>query len=158
MQYLFLDESGNLHKNSPDRFFVIGGIFTNNYDDIKKSYVEINRELKEKLNIPQVSTGDIFRKNMKEGTKLGKLAESYISKGKLVPDDVTIEKIKNKILHGSLTSHGYIALTVSLSRLRLSKTVSFFVVNLMLSPLPLCVSSLATPGSLALFLFRGDRL
>ena len=51
MQYLFLDESGNLHKNSPDRFFVIGGIFTNNYDDIKKSYVEINRELKEKLNI-----------------------------------------------------------------------------------------------------------
>ena len=51
MQYLFLDESGNLHKNSPDRFFVIGGIFTNNYDDIKKSYVEINRELKEKLNM-----------------------------------------------------------------------------------------------------------
>ena len=51
MQYLFLDESGNLHKNSPDRYFVIGGIFTNNYDDIKKSYVEINRELKEKLNM-----------------------------------------------------------------------------------------------------------
>lgn len=51
MQYLFLDESGNLHKNSPDRFFVIGGIFTNNYTDIKKSYVEINKELKEKLNM-----------------------------------------------------------------------------------------------------------
>ena len=51
MQYLFLDESGNLHKNSPDRFFVIGGVFTNNYADIKKSYVEINRELKEKLNM-----------------------------------------------------------------------------------------------------------
>lgn len=51
MQYLFLDESGNLHKNSPDRYFVIGGIYTNNYSDIKKSYVEINRELKEKLNM-----------------------------------------------------------------------------------------------------------
>lgn len=51
MQYLFLDESGNLHKNSPDRFFVIGGIFTNNYTDIKKSYVKINKELKEKLNM-----------------------------------------------------------------------------------------------------------
>lgn len=51
MQYLFLDESGNLHKNSPDRYFVIGGIFTNNYTDIKKSYLEINKELKEKLNM-----------------------------------------------------------------------------------------------------------
>ena len=51
MQYLFLDESGNLHKNSPDRYFVIGGVYTNNYTDIKKSYVEINRELKEKINM-----------------------------------------------------------------------------------------------------------
>jgi len=51
MQYLFLDESGNIHKNSSDRFFVIGGIYTNNYADIKKSYVEINRQLKEKLNM-----------------------------------------------------------------------------------------------------------
>ena len=51
MQYLFLDESGNLHKNSTDRYFVIGGVFTNNYADIKKSYVEINHELKEKLNM-----------------------------------------------------------------------------------------------------------
>lgn len=51
MQYLFLDESGNIHKNSSDRFFVIGGIYTNNYTDIKKSYVEINKELKEKLNM-----------------------------------------------------------------------------------------------------------
>ena len=51
MQYLFLDESGNLHKNSPDRFFVIGGIFTNNYDDKKKSYIDINRELKKKINM-----------------------------------------------------------------------------------------------------------
>ncbi len=51
MQYLFLDESGNLHKNSPDKYFVIGGVFTNNYTDIKKSYVEINHDLKEKLNM-----------------------------------------------------------------------------------------------------------
>lgn len=51
MQYLFLDESGNLHKNSPDRYFVIGGVYTNNYTDIKKSYIEINKELKERLNM-----------------------------------------------------------------------------------------------------------
>ena len=46
--------------------------------------------LTEKMGIPQVSTGDIFRKNIKEGTELGKLAEQYIEKGQLVPDEVTI--------------------------------------------------------------------
>ena len=50
-----------------------------------------------KLNIPQVSTGDIFRKHIKEKTELGKLAESYISKGELVPDDVTIGLIENRM-------------------------------------------------------------
>lgn len=53
--------------------------------------------LTEKLNIPQVSTGDIFRKHIKEKTELGKLAESYISKGELVPDDVTIGLIENRM-------------------------------------------------------------
>ena len=46
--------------------------------------------LTKELGIPQVSTGDIFRKNIKEQTELGKLAETFISKGQLVPDDVTI--------------------------------------------------------------------
>ncbi len=46
--------------------------------------------LAERLEIPQVSTGDIFRKNIKEQTELGRLAESFISKGELVPDDTTI--------------------------------------------------------------------
>ncbi len=53
--------------------------------------------LAEELKIPQVSTGDIFRKHMKEGTELGKLAESYISKGALVPDDVTVDLIANRM-------------------------------------------------------------
>lgn len=53
--------------------------------------------LTEKLGVPQVSTGDIFRKNMKEGTELGKLAESYIAKGKLVPDDVTINLVRDRL-------------------------------------------------------------
>ncbi len=55
--------------------------------------------LKEKLEIPQVSTGDIFRENIKEQTKLGKLAESYISKGSLVPDDVTIGIVVDRLEH-----------------------------------------------------------
>ena len=53
--------------------------------------------LSKELNIPQVSTGDIFRKHIKEKTELGKLAESYISKGALVPDDVTINLVKSRL-------------------------------------------------------------
>lgn len=53
--------------------------------------------LQEKLEIKQVSTGDIFRKNIKEGTELGKLAEQYISKGELVPDDVTIKIVEDRL-------------------------------------------------------------
>lgn len=53
--------------------------------------------LTNKLEIPQVSTGDIFRKHIKEGTELGKLADSYISKGQLVPDEVTIDLVKNRL-------------------------------------------------------------
>ena len=53
--------------------------------------------LKERLGIPQVSTGDIFRKHIQEQTELGKLAESYISKGELVPDDVTIGLVENRL-------------------------------------------------------------
>ena len=53
--------------------------------------------LKDKLGIPQVSTGDIFRKHIKEQTELGKLADKYISKGHLVPDEVTIDLVKNRL-------------------------------------------------------------
>ena len=53
--------------------------------------------LQEKLGIKQVSTGDIFRKNIKEGTELGKLAEKYISKGNLVPDDVTVKVVEDRL-------------------------------------------------------------
>ena len=58
--------------------------------------------LSNELNIPQVSTGDIFRKHIKEQTELGKLADSYISKGKLVPDDVTIDLVKNRLQEGDV--------------------------------------------------------
>ena len=57
----------------------------------------IAKILSENLNIPQVSTGDIFRKHIKEGTELGKIAESYISKGQLVADDVTIGLVNSRL-------------------------------------------------------------
>ncbi|MCL1983460.1 MAG: adenylate kinase [Clostridiales bacterium] len=47
-------------------------------------------KLKDKYNIPHISTGDIFRKNIKEGTELGKKAKEYMDKGELVPDEVVI--------------------------------------------------------------------
>lgn len=45
----------------------------------------------------QVSTGDLFRENIKKGTEVGVLAKSYIDKGQLVPDSVTIEMLKERI-------------------------------------------------------------
>lgn len=53
--------------------------------------------LARELNIPQVSTGDIFRKNISEKTELGKLAESYLAKGALVPDDVTVKLVEDRL-------------------------------------------------------------
>ena len=46
------------------------------------------------LGIPHISTGDMFREAIKEGTELGKLAASYINDGHLVPDDVTLGLVK----------------------------------------------------------------
>jgi len=54
-------------------------------------------KLAEKYNIPQVSTGDIFRSNIKNGTELGKKAKEYMDKGLLVPDEVTIDIVKDRL-------------------------------------------------------------
>lgn len=48
-------------------------------------------------NLVHLSTGDIFRSNMKEGTELGNLAKSYIDKGALVPDEVTIGMLEAEV-------------------------------------------------------------
>ncbi|MGB5236188.1 MAG: adenylate kinase [Flavobacteriaceae bacterium] len=53
--------------------------------------------LKEKYNLRHISTGDVFRYNIKGGTKLGMLAKSYIDKGDLVPDEVTIQMLKDEV-------------------------------------------------------------
>ncbi len=53
--------------------------------------------LEENLGIPQISTGDIFRKNIKEKTELGIEADKYISKGNLVPDDITVPMVVNRL-------------------------------------------------------------
>lgn len=53
--------------------------------------------LKEKYNLKHISTGDVFRYNIKNGTALGKLAKSFIDKGDLVPDEVTIDMLKDEV-------------------------------------------------------------
>jgi adenylate kinases len=52
----------------------------------------------EKYNIPHISTGDIFRENIKNGTELGKKAQEYMNKGELVPDDLVIEIATTRLL------------------------------------------------------------
>ena len=54
-------------------------------------------KISEKYHIPAIATGDILRAAIKEGTELGKAAKSYIDAGKLVPDEVVIGIIKEKI-------------------------------------------------------------
>ena len=53
----------------------------------------------ESTDLVHLSSGDLFRENIKNQTELGKLAKSYIDKGELVPDDVTIAMIRERIAH-----------------------------------------------------------
>ena len=55
------------------------------------------KKLIAEFGIPHISTGDMFREAIKEGTPLGKLAASYINDGHLVPDDVTIGLVKERL-------------------------------------------------------------
>lgn len=68
-------------------------------------------KLATKLNIPQVSTGDIFRKAIAEKTPVGVEAEKYISQGMLVPDDITIkiveERLKDEDVQNGLILDGF---------------------------------------------------
>lgn len=65
------------------------------------------QNLIEKFNLKQISTGDLFRFNMKNETELGKLAKSYIEKGHLVPDEVTTDMLIAEVKK-STDSNGFI--------------------------------------------------
>jgi adenylate kinase len=55
--------------------------------------------LSEKTGLAHISSGDLFRENLKNQTELGKLAQTYMTKGELVPDDVTVAMIKDRLAH-----------------------------------------------------------
>lgn len=63
--------------------------------------------LAERYGIPHISTGDIFRANLKEGTELGLQAKSYMDKGELVPDSVTNAMVKDRLTHAD-TENGFL--------------------------------------------------
>ena len=52
----------------------------------------------DKYGVPHISTGDIFRENIKNGTELGKKAQEYMNKGELVPDDLVIDLATSRLL------------------------------------------------------------
>ncbi|MFD2761924.1 adenylate kinase [Lentibacillus juripiscarius] len=54
-------------------------------------------KINERYNIPHISTGDMFRLAIKEGTELGQKAKEYMDQGELVPDDVTIGIVKERL-------------------------------------------------------------
>ena len=51
----------------------------------------------EKFGLPHISTGDIFRANIKNGTELGKKAKAFMDAGKLVPDELTVELLLDRV-------------------------------------------------------------
>ncbi len=55
------------------------------------------KKLTDKLNVPQISTGDIFRAALKEGTPMGLKAKTFMDKGELVPDDVVIGVVEERL-------------------------------------------------------------
>jgi adenylate kinase len=60
----------------------------------KGTYAKI---LSEKHNIPRISSGDLFREAIRDETELGKKIENYVSRGDLVPDEITIELVKERL-------------------------------------------------------------
>ena len=65
------------------------------------------KKISDKYEIPHISTGDIFRANIKNGTDLGKKAKEYMDKGALVPDELTIDLVMDRLAQPDC-EHGYI--------------------------------------------------
>ena len=64
-------------------------------------------QISEKYKLPHISTGDIFRKNLKEGTPIGLKAKAYMDKGELVPDEITVEIVRQRLIEADC-KNGYL--------------------------------------------------
>lgn len=92
--------------------------------------------LSQALNIPHISTGDLFRDHIKRKTELGQAASSYMNQGKLVPDELTLDMLFARVTQSDC-AHGYILdgfpRTVTQAEAlaaRLPSTMKFLVLNL----------------------------
>lgn len=65
------------------------------------------KRIAEKYNIPHISTGDIFRANIKNGTELGKKAKTYMDKGELVPDELVVDLVVDRVAQDD-AKNGYV--------------------------------------------------
>jgi len=65
------------------------------------------KKLAERYSIPHISTGDIFRANIKNGTELGKKAKAYMDKGALVPDELVVDLVVDRFKNPDC-AHGYV--------------------------------------------------
>jgi adenylate kinase len=69
-----------------------------------------SKMLAEHLKLPHISTGDLFRANLSQGTELGKRAKAFMDRGELVPDTIVIDMVKDRLTHADVCSKkgGYI--------------------------------------------------
>ena len=65
------------------------------------------KKIAERYSIPHISTGDIFRTNIKNGTKLGKKAKAYMDEGALVPDDLVVDLVVDRFKNPDC-ANGYV--------------------------------------------------
>ncbi|BCN32743.1 adenylate kinase [Anaeromicropila herbilytica] len=65
------------------------------------------KKIAEKYHIPHISTGDIFRANIKEGTELGKKAKTFMDQGLLVPDELVVDLVVDRVKQNDCTK-GYV--------------------------------------------------
>lgn len=65
------------------------------------------KRIAEKYNIPHISTGDIFRANIKNGTELGKKAKTYMDQGLLVPDELVVDLVVDRVAQDD-AKNGYV--------------------------------------------------
>ena len=65
------------------------------------------KKIADKYNVPHISTGDIFRANIKEGTELGKKAKTYMDQGLLVPDELVVDLVVDRVKNDDC-KNGYV--------------------------------------------------
>lgn len=68
----------------------------------------ISAKLVDKYEVPHISTGDIFRANIKNGTELGKKAQEYMNAGQLVPDELVCDLVKDRLLQADCVEKGFL--------------------------------------------------